>query len=160
MIRLVEDSDVNAIRAIYNEYVDKTVISFELAPVSEEQMRRRVKEISQDYPYYVYQEGETVLGFCYAHKWKEREAYRQTLETTVYLAPGCQRKGIGALLMERLIEACREKGIVALIACITGGNEASVKLHERLGFKQVSSFKQVGSKFGHSLDVVDYELLL
>lgn len=62
--------------------------------------------------------------------------------------------------MERLIEACREAGFGSLIACITYGNEASCRMHERLGFRRVSHFKAVGCKFGRTLDVVDYQLLL
>ena len=112
------------------------------------------------FPYFVYEEDKEITGYCYAHTWKERSAYRYTLETTVYLSPGHTGKGIGMLLMQRLIEACRENGYRALIACITEGNEASNILHERLGFKQVSHFTKVGLKFDRWLDVADYELLL
>ena len=80
--------------------------------------------------------------------WKERAAYRHTLETTVYLAPGYEGKGIGRELMERLIEECRRDGYRALIACVTEGNVVSDALHLRLGFKKVSHFKKVGLKFG------------
>ena len=108
----------------------------------------------------MYVDQDEVVGYCYAHTWKERSAYRYTLETTVYLSPGHTGKGIGMLLMKKLIGACRENGYRALIACITEGNEASNILHEKLGFKQVSHFKKVGLKFDRWLDVADYELLL
>lgn len=62
--------------------------------------------------------------------------------------------------MERLIDECRQRGAHVLVACITGGNEASIKLHERMGFEQVSHFRQVGRKFGRWLDVVDLQLIL
>jgi len=101
-----------------------------------------------------------VAGYCYAHGWKTKAAYRYTLETTVYLSPDYFGRGIGKRLMRELIEACRRNGYRALIACITAGNEASIALHTGLGFKQVSHFEQVGRKFGRWLDVVDYELLL
>lgn len=69
-------------------------------------------------------------------------------------------KGYGRLLMNRLIEDCRNRSFHALVACITIPNEPSVKLHERLNFKQVSCFHEVGRKFKRWLDVADYELIL
>ena len=136
MIRQVEFQDAKAITDIYNEYVLHSVATFDTEPVQEEEMRARITEISSRFPYFVYEEDKEITGYCYAHTWKERSAYRYTLETTVYLSPGHTGKGIGMLLMQRLIEACRENGYRALIACITEGNEASNILHERLGFKQ------------------------
>lgn len=160
MIRRVKPQDAKAITDIYNEYVLHSVATFDTEPVREEEMRARITEISSRFPYFVYEEDKEIAGYCYAHTWKERSAYRYTLETTVYLSSGYTGKGIGTLLMQKLIEACREKGYRALIACITEGNEASNMLHERLGFKQVSRFKKVGLKFDRWLDVIDYELLL
>ena len=148
MIRQVELQDAKAITNIYNEYVLHSVATFDTEPVQEEEMRARIAEISSRFPYFVYEEDKEITGYCYAHTWKERSAYRYTLETTVYLSPGHTGKGIGMLLMQRLI------------ACITEGNEASNILHERLGFKQVSHFTKVGLKFDRWLDVADYELLL
>ena len=75
-------------------------------------------------------------GYCYAHAWKEKAAYKYTLETTVYLSPRYKGKGIGRQLMERLIEECRAGGYHALIACITEGNEASCSLHEKAGVQE------------------------
>ena len=101
-----------------------------------------------------------MVGYCYAHLWKERVAYSQTLETTIYLHPDYCHRGIGKRLMQQLIEQCRAQGFHALIACITGGNEGSIALHQSLGFEQRSCFKEVGHKFGAWLDVVDLELIL
>lgn len=160
MIRKVSSEDAKAIVAIYNEYVNRSVITFETEPVSEEEMASRIASISSHYPYFVYEADCKVVGYCYAHAWKEREAYRHTLETTVYLSPDFSGKGIGMLLMKKLIEECRSSGYMALIACITEGNTASLALHKKLGFEQVSCFKNVGFKFNRWLDVVDYELQL
>ena len=160
MIREVNLQDVKAITDIYNEYVINSVVTFETEPVTEEIMLSRITNLSANYPYFVYEIDGKVIGYCYAHAWKEKAAYKYTLETTVYLAPGHQGKGVGRQLMQKLIEECRLKGYHALIACITEGNEASNALHLRLGFKQVSSFEKVGLKFNRWLGVVDYELLL
>ena len=94
----------------------------------------RISEISSHYPYFVYEVDGRVVGYCYAHAWKE--------------------------LMQRLIGECRKEGYHALIACITARNEISNSLHLQLGFKPVSHFEKVGMKFGRWLDVFDYELLL
>lgn len=94
----------------------------------------RITQISANFPYFVYEIDNEVVGYCYAHLWKERAAYRYTLETTVYLSTKHIGKGIGRLLMQRLIEKCRESGYHALIACITKGNETSYALHAKLGF--------------------------
>ncbi len=160
VIRQVEFRDVPAITRIYNDYVLHTTISFETLPLSIEQMRTRVVHIAAECPYYVAEEDGELLGYCYAHPWKDRAAYSLTVETTIYLAPERKGRGIGQLLMHRLIEACREKGYAALIACITADNAESCAFHEKLGFKRVSHFHRVGRKFGQWLDVVDYELLL
>ena len=130
MIRTVKFQDARAIANIYNEYIKHSVISFETEPLSLQEMQSRIVEISAHFPYYVYeqQDGE-ILGYCYAHLWKEREAYKHTLETTVYLSPEHKGKGIGTSLMQRLIGECCRQGYHALIACITEGNEASILMH-------------------------------
>lgn len=160
MIRPVRLEDAGAIADIYNEYVMHSVATFETEPLQEVEMRSRITDISADYPYFVYEADGEVVGYCYAHAWKKRAAYKYTLETTVYLSPLHTGKGIGKQLMTTLIEECRRSGYHALIACITEGNEVSNSLHTGLGFKQVSCFEKVGLKFGRWLDVVDYELLI
>lgn len=153
-------ADAPAIAAIYRAYVTETTISFETVAPTEAEMGRRIAELSAHGPYLVYEEEGEIAGYCYAHAWKERMAYCHTLETTIYLAPAHQGKGIGRQLMTALIDACRRQGVHALIACITADNRASCALHSSLGFEQVSLFKEVGQKFGQWLDVVDYELVL
>lgn len=161
MIREVKpQEDAAAITAIYNEYILHSTISFETEPLTIEAMRDRIAHIAETYPYFVAEEEGVITGYCYAHPWKERAAYGHTLETTVYLSPEYQSRGTGRQLMSRLIDECRHRGYRALIACITGNNEASRTFHARLGFKQVSLFTEVGYKLGQWLDVVDYELLL
>ncbi|WP_455674592.1 N-acetyltransferase family protein [Phocaeicola sp.] len=160
MIRRVKLQDAKAVTAIYNEYIMHSTVTFETEPLREEDMRGRMAEISASFPYFVYEEEGKVVGYCYAHGWKQRSAYRNTLETTVYIHAGHQGKGIGKALMEKLIGECRREGYHALIACLTEPNEASTALHAALGFQKVSHFKEVGLKFGRWLDVSDYELLL
>lgn len=160
MIRPVRTEDVPFITDLYNHYVLHTTVSFETEALTLQQMRQRMEEISSHFPYYVYEENGELLGYACVHPWKDRKAYHKTLETTVYLADKARHRGIGRLLVEKLIDDSRRLGYYALIACITAENEVSVNFHRKMGFKQVSLFEKVGEKFGRVLDVVDYEYLL
>lgn len=159
-IRPVSLADAAAITKIYNHYIKETTITFEIEPITVEEMASRIKEISAQFPYFVYEQDGKILGYCYAHLWKQRAAYSKTLETTIYLDKNATHQGLGSLMVKHLIQLCKAQGYHALIACITEGNEASVQMHEHLGFKQVSEFKEVGEKFGRWLGVVDLEYIL
>jgi len=160
MIRKVKPEDAQDIALIYNYYIENTTITFETSSVSSEEMACRIADISQQYPYLVYEESDKIAGYCYVSSWKKKTAYSKTVESTIYIAKGFQGKGLGRALMKELINELREKSFHAVIACITIPNPISVKLHEELGFRQVSEFKEVGYKFGKWLDVGDWELLL
>ena len=160
MIRPVLVSDAQAIADIYSYFVMHTTVSFETEAPDAEEMEHRIRSISASCPYLVAEEDGKVVGYCYVHPWKERAAYSHTYETTIYLSPTVCHKGIGTQLMQRLIEECRTRGFHSLIACITAENRASILMHKKLGFHQVSDFKEVGRKFGRWLDVVDMEFIL
>lgn len=153
-------TDSDEICRIYSWYVDNSTATFETVAPSSEAMELRLRDIVANYPAFVCVEAGRIVGYCYAHLWKSFSAYSQTLETTVYLRPGHNGRGVGKVLMERLTEACRVQGFKSLIACITAENEASCRFHERLGFSRVSHFKEVGYKFNRFLSVVDYQLQL
>lgn len=110
-VRPVRLDDAERIASIYNKF------TFETEPVSVEVMRGRINAIASAFPYFVNEYDGVVLGYCYAHPWKEREAYSKTLEATVYLAPEACHQGIGSQLMRHLIEDCRHRDCHALIAC-------------------------------------------
>lgn len=154
MIRSAHPSDAEAIVGIYNHYVANTTITFEEQPVSAEEMRRRVDVIqAAGLPWLVLEEAGQLLGYAYASKWKERSAYRYSVEISVYLKHGIQARGLGSRLYEALFSALAERGIHAAMGGIVLPNEASVRLHEKFGMKQVAHFEQVGYKFGQWLDV-------
>ena len=160
MIRNVKTCDAKDIALIYNYYIEISTITFETEPVSVEEMAARIADISEKYPYFVYEESGKVAGYCYVTSWKKKAAYNKTVESTIYIDKDFQGKGIGRALVNKLINELREKSFHAVIACITIPNPTSVKLHEELGFRQVSEFKEVGYKFEKWLDVGDWELIL
>lgn len=160
MIRPVQLSDSEQIAQIFNDYILHSTAIFDEKPLSVDTMREHIAEISRTFPYYVYETAGVVKGFCYVHTWKQRPAYKATLETTIYLSKDIIGQGVGRELMNILINDCRKQGYKVLIACITAENEASVLFHEALGFSKVSHFHNVGYKFDRWLDVTDYELQL
>ena len=160
LIRPVRPDDAAAIAAIYNPYVTGSNATFETESVTAAEMRCRVEDIAAQCPYLVHETGGEVDAYCYAHPWKQRAAYSATWETTVYVAPARHGQGIATRLMAELIVRCRDLGCHALVACITADNERSIAFHERLGFRRVSLFREVGRKFDRWLDVADLQLLL
>lgn len=160
MIRLATSADASAIAAIYNHYVTGTTITFEEEPVSVTEMAARIENVNAQFPWYVWENDGEVAGYAYASPWRVRSAYRFSVETTVYVAPGRARQGIGLKLYASLIEALRGKGIQVALGGIAQPNAASVALHERMGFEKVAHFKRVGRKFGQWIDVGYWELQL
>ena len=161
MIRPIRIEDAAAVAAIYNHYIEHSTATFDTEPLSDRQMLSRLEAIVGRRPGYVsLSEADEFQGYAYAHPWKEKAAYRYTLETTIYLAPRFVGQGIGRALLSHLVEGCRREGYSSLIACITQGNVASEVLHRKMGFRPVSRFVQVGTKFGRWIDVADYQLLL
>jgi phosphinothricin acetyltransferase len=111
-------------------------------------------------PWYVAEEGGKVVGFTFASKWKGRCAYRFSVESTVYLHPDHAGRGIGRRLYETLMAELRGRSLHGVLAGIALPNDASVALHERLGFIKVAYLKEVGWKFGRWVDVGYWQLLL
>lgn len=155
LIRSVSTKDVTSLTEIYNDYIEKTVITFEEESITAEEMAARIDKVSQAHlPWLVLEEEEgKVLGYAYAANWHGRSAYRFTAEPTIYLAEAAKGKGQGKILYSSLIEELRKKGFKQLIGLIALPNAASVGLHESLGFKKVGEFKDVGFKFDQWLSV-------
>jgi L-amino acid N-acyltransferase YncA len=160
-IRIATASDADRIAEIYNHYVAKTVVTFEEDSVTGGEMRRRMDEVfASMLPWLVAESGAGVVGYAYATKWKARSAYRFSAETTVYLAAGLARRGLGSRLYEELFRVLKEKGVHAAIGGIALPNDASVALHEKFGMRKVAHFEEVGFKFGKWVDVGYWERIL
>jgi L-amino acid N-acyltransferase YncA len=154
MIHHATESDAQAISDIYNYYIAKTVVTFDEQPVSKSEIINRIEKVTgSSLPWLVAVDDGSVIGYAYAAKWKERSAYRHTVESTVYLSHASVFKGWGTLLYEELFDILRRASIHVVIGGITLPNPASVALHQKFGMKQVAHFKEVGYKFGQWLDV-------
>lgn len=160
IIRPCTLDDIPAICAIYNHYVEHTVITFEEVPVTIEQMQERFTVYTRSYPWLICENAGVVVGYAYASHWKDRSAYKHTAEVTVYLAHQATQKGSGSALYAELIEQLRTKGCHTLLGCLAIPNEPSTKLHERFGFKQVAHFADVGRKFDRWIDVGYWQKVL
>lgn len=160
MIRPLLSADIPDITAIYNHYIAHTVVTFDTTLLTPADMQARLDPILTRYPAYVAIHDGRVAGYCYAHPWKGKDAYRHTAETTIYVDPQHHRQGYGRQLMAQLIDQAPQYHLHVLIACITLPNPASIALHQQIGFEQVSHFTAVGRKFDRWLDVADFQLTL
>ena len=160
-VRSAVPADAVTIARIYNYYIQNTVITFEEEPVSAPIMAARVAEVQNaSLPWLVAELDGAVVGYAYATKWKVRSAYRYSVETTVYLEQGCEGQGLGTRLYAELLSRCRARGIHVAMGGVALPNEASVALHEKLGFERVATFRQVGFKHQKWVDVAYWQIVL
>ena len=152
-IRHCEPKDAGSICDIYNYYVKNTLITFEDVSVSTGDMQSRIEMATPLYPWLVCEVDGELVGYAYGSKWKERSAYKHTVETTIYVKHGLAGKGYGKTLYAALFEELSKKNFHVILGCIALPNETSVKLHECFGFEKVGHFKEVGYKFNQWIDV-------
>ena len=152
MIRHATTADAESICDIYNYYVLNTIVTFEEEPVTVQDMQGRIETTTEKYPWLVYEEGNQVMGYAYAALWKSRCSYRHSLESTIYLRIGQERKGIGKALYGALFEKLSGNEVHAVIGGISLPNEGSVALHEKFGFEKVAQFREVGYKYNRWID--------
>jgi len=158
MIRNVQIEDAQELLDIYNYYVVNTVITFDLEALSLDAFKEKITTVSTDYPFIVYEENSEILGYAYGSKFRPKPAYNNTVESTVYLKHGTQGKQIGSKLYNELLFLLKQKNVHVVLGVLTLPNEASVKLHEKFGFKEVAHLKEVGLKFGEWQDVGFWQL--
>ena len=149
LIRLATAEDAAAFAAIYAPYVTDTPVSFEeVAPDSVEMARRIAGDGNGLHPWLAAEFGDQVVGFASSSPFRARPAYRWSVETGVYLSPQAQGRGLGRKLMERMLDLLQRQGFTAAVAGITLPNEASIALHERLGFRPCATYRETGFKLG------------
>jgi L-amino acid N-acyltransferase YncA len=161
MIREARPADAAAIAAIYNHYIEHTMITFEVDVLTDDDMRARIAKVqASGYPWLVWDEAGVARGYAYASQFRERAAYAHSAEATVYFASDSTRQGFGSALYGELVSRLRAGGTHLVVSGIALPNEASVRLHESLGFTRVGAFSEIGRKFGRWIDVGFWQLRL
>jgi catechol 2,3-dioxygenase len=152
-VRPLSEPDLPAVLEITNHYILHTAINFHTEPVTPEALAGEWAATRERYPWLVASEDGVIVGYAKASAWKPRRAYDPTAEVTVYIHPDHHRRGVGRALYEALFAELAARGFVTLLAGITLPNDASVGLHESLGFRRAGVFERVGRKFEKWHDV-------
>jgi L-amino acid N-acyltransferase YncA len=145
--------DAAACAAVYEPYVTDSVISLEEIPPDSAEFAQRIERITRTHPWLVAELDGDIVGFAYGSPHRERAAYRWAADVSIYLAARAHRRGIGRTLYERLFELLEQQGFRTLCAGITLPNDASVGLHEALGFARIAIYRNIGFKHGAWYDV-------
>lgn len=156
-VREALSSDLPHIREIYNHYVLNSTVTFDEKPMTLAELRRKFAKCTKlGMPFLVAQSASgQVLGYAYVYPWREKAAYRFTVESSIYLGPASTGKGLGKVLLQELLDRSKEAGIKEIIAVIADkGAEASIQMHKNFGFKDIGHMGKVGFKFGRWLGTV------
>ena len=158
-VRSATPADVPAITRIYAHAVKHGTASFELDPPDEAEMVRRQRTLLDGgYPYIIAEIDGVLAGYAYAGPYRPRPAYRFSVEDSIYVDPDAQRRGVGRVLLEHLIEKCERRGFRQMIAVIGDSAQApSIELHRALGFRMIGAVQNVGYKFDRWLDSVNMQ---
>ncbi len=160
VVRTATPADAEAIAQIYNHEVENTTTTFDLVPRTVDEQRQWQEERSGAFAVIVAVRGPEVVGFGALSQYKERAAYRTTVEDSVYVRRDLARQGIGRLVLGHLLDIAVEGGFHAMMARIETRGTGSIALHQSLGFYVVGTEREVGRKFGTWLDVTLMECLL
>lgn len=152
-IRFATKNDSADLLKIYAQYID-TPITFECVLPTVEEFYGRIASIADEYPYLVCEDEGKVIGYAYAHRHMEREAYKWNAELSIYLDQAFTSKGLGQKLYRILFAILKLQGIKTLYTGVTVPNEKSEKLHKSLGFKKVGTYYNTGYKSGKWHDVL------
>ncbi|MFB6469589.1 GNAT family N-acetyltransferase [Cytobacillus sp. Hz8] len=159
-IREATIEDLPGMLEIYNDAIIHLTATFDLEEQTLEQRKVWFEEHGGMHPLIVAEINQEIAGYCCLSPYNQKSAYAKTLELSVYLSNKHKGKGLGTVLMKEIITKAKELGHHTIISLITSGNEASVKIHEKLGFSYVGTIKEVGYKFNQWHDVAYYQLML
>ncbi|MFI6278838.1 GNAT family N-acetyltransferase [Streptomyces umbrinus] len=155
------ESDLDALTDIYNHYVRETPITFDTATFTPVERRPWLLSHPEDGPHRLMVatagDSQRILGYATSSAFRPKPAYETSVEVTIYLAPDAGGRGVGTLLYKALFAALADEDLHRAYAGIAQPNEASVRLHERFGFRYVGTYREVGRKFGRYWDVAWYE---
>jgi L-amino acid N-acyltransferase YncA len=155
ILRAAHGGDAEAISAIYAHHVVHGTASFDTVARSVDDTRRKIEDITGcGWPFLVAEVNGVVVGYAYATQFRDREAYRNTCENSIYIDAAQRGRGIGTELLAALVKESKAFGFRQMIAVIGGGEPASIALHAKAGFDHAGRMKSVGRKFGRWLDTV------
>ena len=156
-IRAAQSSDCYAIAEIYNFYIENSVVTFDEQIMNSSQWEEKLEYLNKlNLPFIIAasDQGE-ILGFAYVAPWRQKSAYRTTVEDSIYLRPAATRKRIGTKLLEELLIQSKAAGVKEVVAVISdSGAESSIRLHERFGFSKQGHLGKVGFKFDRWLGTI------
>lgn len=159
-IRTATVSDAASLLDIYSPYVRDTAITFEYDIPTVSEFAQRIENTLVRYPYFVAVHADQIIGYAYASRYRLRPAYDWAAETTIYIHPQSQDRGVGTALYRELEGALKRQNIQNMYACISYPNPASISFHERMGFRHVGRFSKCGYKLGAWYDIVWMEKLI
>ena len=160
-IRLAMENDLPQMLDIYNEIIANTTAVFQY-DLHTLEMRREwfEKKKEEGYPVFVAEEDKIIVGFSTIGQFRNWQAYKYSVENSVYVKADCRQRGISNLLLQPLIDSAKNMGMHTIIAGIVADNEASLALHKKFGFVEVAHFKEVGYKFERWLDLKFLQLMV
>lgn len=161
VIRRAVENDVPAMNVIYNEYIVDSHVSFDLEPWSDAKRLGWFRDRADaGYPVLVACEADRVVGASWAGPWRNKEAYRRSVESTVILVPGAEGRGLGTVLYTALLDELREEGFHRAFAIIALPNDPSIALHHKLGYREIGTLDEAGFKDGRFHSTLLMELAL
>lgn len=152
-IRIASTTDARQMLRIYIPFIRNNAVSFETEVPFVEEFERRINDYMQLYPWIVCEQGNKIIGYAYASQYRDRKAYRWSCECSVYVDEKFRRRGIAEKLYKALFEILKRQGVVNVYAVITHPNPASMRFHEKMGFRKFAIYKNAGYKLGKWHDV-------
>ena len=160
MIRKIEEKDIEQCLNIYNFYIKESTATFECDTLNIDEFKERIKRITKNFPYLVYEYENKVLGYAYLDYFIDRKAAFMSADLSIYIDPNARSKALGTQLLEKIIEIAPTYGIKNIISVVTTDNLPSIKFHERNGFHKEGQINDIAFKFGKKLGVIYYKLVL
>lgn len=155
-LRRAQEDDLPAITALYNYFVEKTVVTFDIGAFTVEARRSWLAQFAASGPHQLFiaeVEGR-LAGYAGTMSHRKKAAYATSVETTIYVDPSFARMGVGRALYGRLFDALRGEDVRSALAAVTAPNPASAAFHRAFGFTEIGVFHEVGRKFGRFHDVL------
>lgn len=160
LIRKVKLEDAKAILEIYNYYILNSIVTFDEEEKTLEEIEHKITSTIKNYPWFILENNGELIAFTYASLWKDKSAYSQSVEGTIYIKNKHDGKGIGTMLYKYLIDFLRLNNYHSMLGVISLPNDSSIALHEKLNFDKVAHFKEIGRKFNKHIDVGCWQLIL